>query len=375
MEKPFAVSTKTGNRRAAEQIEAALKVDLAKGVAGLRKKKSAPTLREFLEKDFQPFIEATFAAKVQTFRYYRQRLQQLLAFDRLADCRLDAITGDHVAAYAQKRFTDGLKVASVNREMQVLRRALHLAAEWGRVTSILPKVRMISGEQHRERVLTADEETRYIDAAVRIAEQLQMDYAAALEGIRATQRGQVPLKPDAFLLRDVVTLLLDTGLRPEECFRLEWDSVRDGYVEVLTGKTANARRRIPLSARTASILAMRQAAAEPDARWVFPSRWSKSGHIEPSSLRRQHLKACELACVPRFDVYTLRHTFLTRMAPVMDPWSLSYVAGHSSMSITKRYVHPQPDTIRDAIARGHALAGHKIVSASETSEMNEPAVI
>lgn len=313
-------------------------------------------------------MDANCTAKLKTYRYYQHGLKQLLAFDRLADARLDEITGDHIAAYVSKRFGEGLQVTSVNRELQVLRRAFHLAAEWRRVERVLPKVKMIPGERHRERVLTPDEETRYLSAASQIGNRNQQDYEAALEGIRATQRGEQPLKPDAFLLRDVVTLLLDTGLRPEEAFRLEWASVRDGNLEVLSGKTANARRRIPLSQRVAALLTMRQAAAEPSVNWVFPARWSKSGHIEPSSLKRQHAKACELAGIVRFDLYTLRHTFLTRMAPVMDPWSLGYIAGHSSMSITKRYVHPQADTIREAIERGHAQAGHKIVSVAEAQQ-------
>ena len=365
-------STKNSNKRAAEQIEAALKVELAKGEAGIRKKMPAPTLREFLTGEFQSYIEASFSAKLKTYRYYMHGIKASLGFERLADARMDTITGDQIAAYASKRFADGLQVTSVNRELQVLRRALHLATEWRKVEKVLPKVRMISGERHRERVLSIDEENRYLEATAQIANQLQRDYEAALEGIRATQRGQEPLKPDAFLLRDVVTLLLDTGLRPEEAFRLQWTCVRDGNIEVLSGKTANARRRIPVSTRVAAILAMRQALPDVSAVWVFPARWSKSGHVEPSSLKRQHTKACALSGVDRFDFYSLRHTFLTRMAPVMDPWSLGYIAGHSSMSITKRYVHPQASTIREAIERVHAQGGHKIVPVLENDKQPKP---
>jgi hypothetical protein len=35
----------------------------------------------------------------------------------------------------------------------------------------------------------------------------------------------------------------------------------------------------------------------------------------------------------------------------MDPWTLAYLAGHRDMSITKRYVHPQAETVRAAIER------------------------
>ena len=60
-----------------------------------------------------------------------------------------------------------------------------------------------------------------------------------------------------------------------------------------------------------------------------------------------------------FPLYTLRHTCLTRWAPHMDPWALAYTAGHRDMSITKRYVHPQQSTIKDAIEKSRlAQGGH-----------------
>lgn len=63
-----------------------------------------------------------------------------------------------------------------------------------------------------------------------------------------------PKRDDPFLLRNVTTLLADCGLRPEECFRLEWEHVRDGAVHIPCGKTPNARRTIPLTQRAADLL-------------------------------------------------------------------------------------------------------------------------
>lgn len=96
--------------------------------------------------------------------------------------------------------------------------------------------------------------------------------------------------------------------------------------------------------------------------WVFPAP-TMSGHIEPSTLKKQHVKACKGKAqddkktgekrydVQPFPLYTLRHTCLTRWAPHMDPWTLAHLAGHRDMAITKRYVHPQADMIRAAMDR------------------------
>ncbi len=189
----------------------------------------------------------------------------------------------------------------------------------------------------------------------------------ALKGIRATRRCEQPIKPeDPFLLRDVTALLIDCGLRPDECFRLRWEHVRDGAAHVPFGKTENARRTIPLTPRTAAFLAMRRSVAATE--WVF-SAPTKSGHVEKSSLKKQHAKACKLAKVGDFVLYTFRHTCLTRWAAYMDPYTLAYLAGHRDFSTTRRYVHPQADTIRAAMERARkAQAGHNSGHSDEKLE-------
>jgi hypothetical protein len=40
----------------------------------------------------------------------------------------------------------------------------------------------------------------------------------------------------------------------------------------------------------------------------------------------------------------------------MDPYTLAYLAGHSDVGMTRRYVHPQADTIRAAMERAQAAS-------------------
>jgi len=213
-------------------------------------------------------------------------------------------------------------------------------------------------ENHRDRVLTADEDAKYLEAASAVGQGIVDAYHRALDEIRATQRGEEPIEPrDPFLLRDITTILIDCGLRPEECFRLRWENVQDGAVHIPFGKTDDARRTIPLTQRTADILEGRRAAA--DTEWVFPAP-TRSGHVEKSSLKKQHPKACALAKVQEFPLYTFRHTCLTRWAARMDRYTLGYLAGHSDFSTTRRYTHPHVHTVREAIER--ARNGHDAAS-------------
>jgi integrase len=277
-------STKQSNKRNAEQIEAAQKTSLAKGEVGIRDRISAPTLEDFAERDFKPYVESRFQDKPKTLEYYRTGLKKLTGYVPLAGCTLDAITTERITGFVAKRREAGLQVSSINRQLEVLRRMLKLAMEWGKVEKALPKVEMLPGENHRDRVLSTDEEARYLDAAAAIGYDAQEAYRRALDGIRATMRGEQPIQPvDPFLLRDVTTILLDCGLRPEECFRLRREHVRDGALHIPFGKTENARRTIPLTQRALALLEMRRATGIVG--WVFAAP-TRSGHIEKSSLKK-----------------------------------------------------------------------------------------
>jgi integrase len=107
-------------------------------------------------------------------------------------------------------------------------------------------------------------------------------------------------------------------------------------------------------------------AGKPEEGWVW-SAPTRSGHVEPSSVRKQHAKAFEEIAkeaskrnekpVRPFVLYTLRHTFLTRLGQSgCDPWTLARIAGHASINISARYVHPSEDAVLEAISR---LGGHK----------------
>jgi hypothetical protein len=50
-------------------------------------------------------------------------------------------------------------------------------------------------------------------------------------------------------------------------------------------------------------------------------------------------------------LHTLRHTFLTQMGEVTDPFTLQRIAGHSSVKTTMRYVHPQKRAMESAFKR------------------------
>jgi integrase len=73
----------------------------------------------------------------------------------------------------------------------------------------------------------------------------------------------------------------------------------------------------------------------------------------------------KLAKVRPFEVYSIRHTFLTRLGEsACDVWTLARVAGHSNISISQRYVHPSEDAVLNALSR---LSGHNFGHSAENA--------
>jgi integrase len=329
-------SSKQGNPRVARNIESAHRTSLAKGEVGIREKKPMPTLKEFIENRFEPWAKAQFEhSSPKTWKgWYRTNLRLLSGFPGLADKKLDQITSEDATGFAAHRQAKKMQVSSVNSSLRVLRRLLRVAVEWGVIPGS-PKVKLLRGERHRERVLTPAEEMKYLAAA-----------------------------PEP--LCSIATVLIDTGMRPEECFRLRWESItwangRHGSLLVTHGKTAAARRMLPISPRVRSILEVQwKRVQKPLEGWVWAAP-TASGHVEPSTLKKQHTRTFKTLVdqakmnndkpVRPFVLYTLRHTFLTRLgASGCNVWTLARIAGHSSIQMSSRYVHPSEDSVLNALS-------------------------
>jgi hypothetical protein len=91
---------------------------------------------------------------------------------------------------------------------------------------------------------------------------------------------------------------------------------------------------------------------EPTRGWVWPAN-TKTGHMSHDTTKKQHRKALKDSKVPAFVLYSAQHTFLTRLG-ASGVWTLMRIAGHSSIQMSMRYVHPHADTIDRAFA---ALTG------------------
>jgi integrase len=252
------------------------------------------------------------------------------------ECRLDHIDEALIERYVIWRRKE-VSPTTVNRELATLPRLLHIAEEW-KVIRRVPRVRQLSGERQRDFVLSHEDERRYL--------------AVALE----------PLK-------SLAIVLVDTGLRLGEALNLLTSDVhlqpagaaRYGWVNVPDGKSKNARRNVPLTDRVSGVLAERL--QNSTSRYVFPGD-TVDPPILGTSVAHAHIKICRPTVqvgkkpvkqyiFPKdFVLHSLRHTCLTRLGEAgADAFTIMKLAGHSSVTVSQRYVHPTPESMERAFDR------------------------
>ena len=338
-------STKQGNPRTARKIEAAKRTALAMGEVGIEERKAAPMFSD-VAKRFLAHVEARHENKPQTVQFYTAKLTRLLEYPPIAGARLDRIDEGIIEGYVVARCAT-VGPATVNRELATLRRMLRLAHEWREIQRV-PKIRLLSGERVRDFVLSRKQEEVYLAAC-----------------------------PQP--LNDIAVLMLESGLRIGEALHLEWADItlapvngaRFGFLRVRDGKSKNARRIIPLTDRAAAMLKERRMAQEIEAAkrraegkatyaivFVFANRDGEP--YQGTSINHLHRAACtpviegkrRVLFTADFVLHSLRHTMLTRLGESgVDAFTIMRIAGHSSIVVSQRYIHPTPEAMERAFER------------------------
>ena len=326
-------STRQSNFRAAVNMESDAKTKLAQGNAGIRIKKEACTLADYLKNNLLPWAEAQFTKKPKSLKWYKNEANVLMNFAPLAGARLDEIDNELLTAFKTVRQKEGRKISTINSTIRVLRSALAHALE-DELLNVKPRLKILPGAEHRTYVVPPKDEKKYLDVA------------------------SEPLK-------SYVILLLNTGLRPDEAFRLRWENVlweagKHGALQVLSGKTDGAPRVVPMAPAVHAIIHARWlAAAKPHEGWVWPAPKASVGHMVPNSIYEPHRDTITKSGVHPFVFYNLRHTFLTRLGDSgVDAWTLMRIAGHSNIKQSVTYCHSSDKSVHAAIS-GLGNGGYK----------------
>jgi integrase len=165
--------------------------------------------------------------------------------------------------------------------------------------------------------------------------------------LRYLEKEEIPelLKNCHGLLKPVIILALNTGMRRGEILGLKWKDIdfkRD--IIYLYRTKNNEKREVPMNeyAKTALIRVRKN----PRSAYIF---CDKNG--EPfRSLRKSFFTALKKSGIVNFRFHDLRHTFASHL--VMSGVDLNTVRelmGHKSLDMTLRYSHLSPDHKKHAV--------------------------
>jgi integrase len=238
---------------------------------------------------------------------------------------VDAILPETCEGYLRDRLAAGAAIATVGRELVVLRAAVKWAAKNAKLTSA-PFVQLPPPQPPRERFLTRSEIAQLLWAARKGAHDSRL---------------HLPL----FIL-----LAYYTGARSEAILTLRWFPQVDLDRNVIDfnppgrAHTKKGRARLPIPRKLRWFLAKAQA------RSASPYVLSYRG--EPiRQIKHSFASACRLAGLEDVTPHTLRHSCATWLLDAGVPLEqIGGWLGHSDFRTTQRYAHMHPASQARALA-------------------------
>ena len=329
--KRYRGSTGTSNLSRARTFESETLLAIRQKGPDFFKPGKSPTLGEMAAR-FTDWVENS-RLDHDTKRYYEYGWR-LLKGSRLNGMRTDAITNDDVDLLRLSRtivqVVDGEKrevckpysAQYHNQAIRTLNRMLAKAVEWNLIR-IVPKLKLARANG-RELMIDQEAEGKLLAAAS---------------------------QP----LRDVITIMMDAGMRPSEVFQMRWEDVHwtERAIFIPKSKTEKGRRRVPISARMMDLLLVRCNGSSEG--WVFPSD-SRQGHL--TTVAKAFTSARKRAGVDsRIVLYSARHSFGTFvMKSTGNLPGVMSAMGHADVRSTLPYQHQGIEDIRDVIDRRNDAA-------------------
>lgn len=246
---------------------------------------------------------------------YQRDLYTMRIFDReFGRKKIQDITMRQIERYQTKR-RDLFTVATVNRELALLKHLLSKAVKWRVLKENSAKeIKFLKGAVSRVRYLMPDE------------------FQAVLSNC------------DEFL-KPIVTVAVHTGLRRGELLNLTWDRVNFEQRIITILDTKNAERKdLPMDDTVTSTLQRLDRRGE----FVFPN--NRGRPFNPSIIHYAFHSALDRAGIKDFRWHDLRHTFASNLVMAgVKIEKVQKLMGHKMIAMTQRYAHLAPGYLAESV--------------------------
>jgi integrase len=264
------------------------------------------TFKEVVERYMKEVTPTMRSVYEDTFRLKK------LSKHPLSKLSMAALTSTRIAEYRDERLKT-VTAGTVIRELSYFSSIInHARREWGiNVLNPVLNVKKPTSPPGRCRVLNEPEITRLLDS------------------LKPTGRRSI-------WMLSIVEFTIETAMRRGELLRLMWSDVdfekRTAYLAIT--KNGDSRT-VPLS--TTAIQILHSLPRSINGR-VFP--------VNAPAVAAAFIRVTKRTGVLDFHFHDLRHTAITRLADKLPNLiELSAVSGHKSLSMLKRYYHPNAEQL------------------------------
>ncbi|MDE2238049.1 MAG: tyrosine-type recombinase/integrase [Elusimicrobia bacterium] len=248
-----------------------------------------------------------------------ERFKGHLGLERLKD-----IGHLKIENYKNWRRESGILASSVNRELAIIKAMFNRGVEWG----FLPRspaqaVKMFKEPKRQARFFSPDEIKKMLAA-------------------------------DDLVMRLIVSVLVNTGLRRDELLHLTWGDVNLERKQLTVQAKDGWRpkdyevRHIPLNAAALKTLNGLRGGRDPKD-WVFRDAAGQRYRADFLTHRfKKFLRGLKI----EGSLHSLRHTFASHLIMKgADLYSVSKLLGHASIKTTEIYAHLAADHLTAAVSR------------------------
>jgi len=308
------------------------------------------TLEGFIDHKYQAWVEAERKSGKTTIKRLKKNFAHLLSRP------LDDINTWVVEKWRGERLKEGIKPATVNRDITTLKAALSKAVDWEVIDkNPLAKLKRVKTDNKgKVRYLKPEEEKRLREGLDAREARIRQERTSANEWRK--ERGY-ELYPDltghTFVdhLKPLVLLALNTGMRRSELFYLKWENISLSKA-MLTIEGADAKsgktRHIPLNKEAVAALKGWKGDVKNPTGLVFPSRTG----MPLDNVKKAWVKLLQDIKIKEFRWHDMRHHFASRLVMAgVDLNTVRELLGHSDYTMTLRYAHLAPEHKKDAVER------------------------
>lgn len=302
-------------RKAAKHLRSEIALG-ANPQADARATKAVPTVAEFFEQQYLPYAQPRKRSYRRDEEMYRLRIKE--TFGRM---KLNEVTRKQVQMFHNRLLTEGLKPASADHYLKLMRQAWNLAVEWDVLqSSPLTRLQLFNPDNRIEHYLSP----------------------ADLEKLLNVLRTAPPRT-----VCNVALFLLSTGARLNEALRARWDQI-DKETRVWRIPASNSKskriRSVPLNDAALEVLS--QLGTEGHFDLLFINTRTKKPLV---NIHKVWGRLREKAGLEWLRIHDLRHSyasFLVNSGRTL--YEVQQILGHSDAKVTERYAHLSSKTLQDA---------------------------